>query len=47
MARHNCRYAYGAAMVFNVLIGDLCFIQIFLDLLQPAGRSAGFHATQI
>ena len=23
-------------MVFNVLIGDLCFIQIFLDLLQPA-----------
>ena len=30
------RYAFGAAMVFNVLIGDLFVIQIFMDLLQPA-----------
>ena len=34
-SRHSW-YAYGASMVFNVLIGDTFFICIFLDGLQPA-----------
>jgi len=33
-SRHSW-YVYGAAMIFNVLIGDLIVINIFIDLGQP------------
>ena len=33
-SRHSW-YDYGPSMILNVLIGDLLFIQIVLDLLQP------------
>ena len=32
--RHSW-YAYGPSMILNVLLGDMLFIQIFLDLIQP------------
>ncbi|KAL3910086.1 MAG: hypothetical protein SGPRY_009192, partial [Prymnesium sp.] len=40
-SRHSW-YAYGAAMIFNVVIGDLIVISIFIDLCQPGVQFARY-----